>query len=95
MGRCEEIYPEPLKFDPERWNETNVKQIKSGQFTAFHWGPQTCLGKEMAYVEARVVLLMLLRKFDFQLADDPNKTYQHSIILLPQDGMLIQPVHRQ
>lgn len=95
MGRMAELYPDPLKLDPERWDPAKAKSIRPGQFTVFHWGPQTCLGKEMAYVEARVALVMILKKFDMLLADDPEKTYTTTIILLPQNGLLMQPVLRQ
>ena len=93
-GRLPEFFEDPLRLDPDRWNEENSKKIQPGLYTAFHWGPQTCLGKEMAYVEARVALVMILKRFDLLLADDPNKHYQFSIILFPQDGLLMQPVPR-
>lgn len=48
MGRAEALYPNPLKLDPERWNEDNIKKIKPGQYSAFHWGPYTCLQQQTA-----------------------------------------------
>ena len=35
-------------------------------------GPRQCLGKDFAYTEAKVMLVMLLQKYDIHLSVDPS-----------------------
>lgn len=43
----EDIYPEPHKFDPERWLQPNSKALEKW-LVPFSLGPRQCLG--MKYV---------------------------------------------
>ena len=66
--------------------------LPAGQFTAFHLGPQTCLGKEMAYLEAATGLTMCLMKYRFRMVPGqacvkPEEFYSPSIILGPKGGI--------
>ena len=65
MGHLESLWDEPEKIKPERWFENrNISQYK---YPVFNAGYRLCLGKDMAYLEISVVLIYLLRNFDFAL----------------------------
>ncbi|KAL6052267.1 hypothetical protein QOT17_018669 [Balamuthia mandrillaris] len=90
MGRTE--YPDaPLQFRPERWTEEKAKEAYlKGLFTAFHLGPQTCLGKEMAYTEAVQTLCSIVKRFELRLVPgEENKAFTPTLILTPRDGMMV------
>ncbi|KAL6053372.1 putative cytochrome P450-dependent fatty acid hydroxylase [Balamuthia mandrillaris] len=90
MGRTE--YPDaPLQFRPERWTEEKAKEAYlKGLFTAFHLGPQTCLGKEMAYTEAVQTLCSIVKRFELRLVPgEEYKTFTPTLILSPRDGMMV------
>eukprot|EP01087_Luapelamoeba_hula_P008338 TRINITY_DN2085_c0_g1_i9.p2 TRINITY_DN2085_c0_g1~~TRINITY_DN2085_c0_g1_i9.p2 ORF type:complete len:108 (-),score=16.90 TRINITY_DN2085_c0_g1_i9:165-488(-) len=57
LGRNEKHWKDATKFQPERWedNDTNTA------FIVFHAGPQTCLGRSMAYLEAKTLTTLLLQ----------------------------------
>uniref|UniRef100_A0A182LYC0 Uncharacterized protein n=1 Tax=Anopheles culicifacies TaxID=139723 RepID=A0A182LYC0_9DIPT len=56
-------YPDPERFDPERFNEENKKKIQNGTYLPFGAGPRNCIGSRFALMEAKVVLYYLLLHF--------------------------------
>jgi cytochrome P450 len=61
----EDIYPEPLRFRPERFLE---RQFSPFEFLPFGGGARRCLGAAMASYEMKLVLGTLLRRFRLRLA---------------------------
>jgi len=57
-------------FKPERWLvEDEGKEIfnsRAGPMMAFSLGPRSCFGRRLAYLELRMVLVLLMWNFDFQ-----------------------------
>lgn len=41
----EKYYPDPEKFDPERFSDENKHNIKPGTYLSFGIGPRNCIGK--------------------------------------------------
>jgi cytochrome P450 len=82
------------EFKPDRWN----KLATSGgdhTFAAFSMGPRVCIGKAMAMIDFKVVMMELLRRFDFHLQGPNNlkfselKLYNPSEILRPKGGLKV------
>ncbi|KAK3368848.1 cytochrome P450 [Lasiosphaeria ovina] len=56
------------RFVPERWlhqEEDGDKAIPTGAWRAFERGPRNCIGQELATIEARVLIAMVARRYDF------------------------------
>eukprot|EP01013_Petalomonas_cantuscygni_P025106 TRINITY_DN46953_c0_g1_i1.p1 TRINITY_DN46953_c0_g1~~TRINITY_DN46953_c0_g1_i1.p1 ORF type:complete len:584 (+),score=110.93 TRINITY_DN46953_c0_g1_i1:48-1754(+) len=53
--------PNPDAFDPDRWQTIRPP---SYAFIPFHSGPRTCMGRELAYLETKTYLVLLLRSYD-------------------------------
>ncbi|XYI03916.1 cytochrome P450 [Sorangium sp. So ce1128] len=69
----EDIYPEPLRFQPERFLE---RKFTPFEFLPFGGGARRCLGAAMAAYEMRLVLGTVLRRYRLRLASlrpDPGK----------------------
>jgi cytochrome P450 len=52
-------------FVPERWLGLGADKIPPGAWRPFERGPRNCIGQELAMIEARVVIAMMARRFDF------------------------------
>ncbi|KAM7184581.1 cytochrome P450 52A11 [Rhypophila sp. PSN 637] len=52
------------QFVPERWLDKPDK-IPTGAWRAFERGPRSCIGQELATIEARVLIALVVRRYDF------------------------------
>ncbi|PHH82194.1 hypothetical protein CDD82_6752 [Ophiocordyceps australis] len=52
-------------FDPERWLRADADQIPASAWRGFERGPRSCIGQEFATMEARVIIAVIARCFDF------------------------------
>ncbi|PVD38392.1 hypothetical protein C0Q70_01006 [Pomacea canaliculata] len=62
-----EYFPEPDKFDPERFYEGSVNPVS---FLAFGYGPRLCIGMRLALLEMKIAMVHVLRKVKFVKTDD-------------------------
>ena len=86
MGRHPDYWEEPLKFLPERWGRENVPSHKYA-FVPFHGGPQTCMGKNLAYLEASLILAELVPRFHFVLDPEIPVLPRKNIVLTAKSGI--------
>ncbi|CBQ69653.1 related to Cytochrome P450 [Sporisorium reilianum SRZ2] len=74
--------PEPLQFRPERWLcPEKEDRFNRAAFMPFSFGKTSCVGKALAYMELRLVLANLVRRFDFV----PTEKYDAQKF---QDGLM-------
>ena len=85
QGRKSSLWENPLIFDPDRHSS---RSTKSGtKFIPFNYGYRTCLGREMAYLEAKFVIYVLLsRGYRFSKVGEDAK-YRRKITLSCKNGM--------
>ncbi|KAJ3669206.1 hypothetical protein LUZ60_011156 [Juncus effusus] len=93
MARMEELWGKDCKeYKPERWLENGVfKPENPFKYPVFHAGPRVCLGKEMAYIEMKMVASCLLEKFEFvYVGKDKVPEPLLSLTLKMKGGMPVQ-----
>ncbi|RNA07005.1 cholesterol 24-hydroxylase-like [Brachionus plicatilis] len=79
-GNCEEFFPNPTHFIPERFL-CEKDEIKNYTYFPFSLGPRNCIGQNFAQIEAKVCLTKFFQNFDFEL--DPKQIFypaQHTTI---------------
>ncbi|GAU25916.1 hypothetical protein TSUD_16540 [Trifolium subterraneum] len=84
MGRMEQIWGEDcLEFKPERWisNTGKIKHVPSYKFIAFNAGPRSCLGKDISFVQMKMVAAAVLWKFHIQVVEGQSITPRISMVL--------------
>ncbi|KAF9869716.1 cytochrome P450 [Colletotrichum karsti] len=64
------------EFIPERWlGDPRFVDDKRDALQPFSYGPRNCIGKNLAYVEMRIILARVLWNFDMTLAEDSKKWF--------------------
>ncbi|KAK4877921.1 hypothetical protein RN001_010427 [Aquatica leii] len=66
----EDYYPNPEKFDPNRFSDENRKKIKPFSYIPFSEGPRMCIGKRFGLMEVKIGLSVLLKNYSFVV--NPN-----------------------
>lgn len=61
IHRDSKYFPDPMKFDPERFNDENKKNIPPNAFMPFGLGPRMCIGNRFAILEMKAILFYLLK----------------------------------
>ncbi|MFI5941655.1 cytochrome P450 [Streptomyces uncialis] len=68
--RLPDLYPSPDIFDPERFSsERDLDGRAAGQLLNLGAGVHACLGGHVADIEMRLVVTLLLRRFEMKLVD--------------------------
>lgn len=70
--RLPELWPDPLRFDPGRWDPDADGYRKPGphEFLPFGGGPHRCIGATFATVELKVMLAQLVRRASLRYDGD-------------------------
>ncbi|KAL3841596.1 hypothetical protein ACJMK2_019713 [Sinanodonta woodiana] len=87
-----EFWPDPHKFDPERFSPENKDNIKPFTFLPFGAGPRNCIGKRLALLQAKMAIVGMVQNFRFQTAPDtliPPKL-DKGAFTKPVDGMFLR-----
>jgi len=98
MGRSEEIWGEDcMEFKPERWisEKGGNVHVPSYKFIAFNAGPRTCLGKDLSFLQVKIVATAILQNYHVQVVEGYVPTPSLSVVLLMKDGFKVKITKRE
>ncbi|XP_059172326.1 probable cytochrome P450 6a14 [Physella acuta] len=67
-------FPDPEKFDPERFSDENKAARDAMSFVPFGYGPRQCIGMRLAYLELKLGLVQIVRRVRFELNERTEPT---------------------
>nr|UZE89951.1 cytochrome P450 CYP9GN2 [Chrysoperla zastrowi sillemi] len=78
-------YPNPEKFDPERFSDENKANMNPYVYMPFGLGPRVCVAVRFVMIETKIFLIHLLRQFDVVV------TEKTPIPMVLKSGNVIRP----
>ena len=86
-------YPEPARFDPERFTEQAIAARHKFTYSPFGGGRRLCIGEHFAWMEGVLVLATIAQHWKFRMAG-PRPPLDPHITLRPKGGMTMVPERR-
>lgn len=92
-------YENPTKFIPERYSDSaSGKSFTEMPNLVFGQGPRNCLGIGFGKLQPKIAIILLMRKFKFELADEHKDTdlklNPGSVCLTPVNGVNLKVFSR-
>jgi len=87
MHRDPRYFPEPEKFDPDRWLPEKAQKLPKFAYFPFGGGPRQCIGASFAMMEATLLLATIAQRFQFRAVSDDPITPTPSFTLRPKQGI--------
>ncbi|KAJ8928370.1 hypothetical protein NQ314_019101 [Rhamnusium bicolor] len=89
IHRCPKFYPDPDRFDPERFNDENKGNINPYTYMPFGVGPRNCIGSRFALLEVKIIFFSVLKHFEIvpiEKTQIPFEICKKSIFLTAANG---------
>lgn len=91
LHHASHVYPDPYKFDPDRFSAENSKDRHSHAFIPFSAGLRNCIGQVLATNELRTVVASVLTRFELSVDPAlPEPLYRDAIVMRAKNGIKLQ-----
>ncbi len=89
IHRHPEFWPDPLRFDPERFAPDAVRAHDKHAFLPFGLGPRICIGNHFATAEMVLAVARIVRDIELSAPDRALRVTMH-VTLRPTDPVRVQ-----
>ncbi len=83
-------FPEPDRFDPDRFLGERRKSLPRNAYLPFGTGPRACIGEQFSWAEATTALAVMAAKWRFHTAPDLVPEIQYRVTLRPAAAVPIR-----
>lgn len=94
VHRDEQFYEEPLAFRPDRWTDEFEEDLPDFAYAPFGGGRRTCIGREFALLEAKVVLATIGQEYRFDWERTRDLDLSPRVTTQTKDGIPLR-IHRR
>jgi cytochrome P450 len=89
MHRDARFFPEPDKFDPDRWSYEDSQKLPKFAYFPFGGGPRQCIGSSFAMMEAVLLLATIAQRFHLSKVEGKPVVPVASFTLRPKEGICV------
>ena len=82
-------FPDPLRFDPERWQPGTHTDRPRFAYFPFGGGVRQCIGEQFAWTEAILVIATVAQRWRLTLPEGTDMPVQPSFTLRPRDPLIM------
>ena len=94
VHRYPKIWPDPERFDPERFSEQAAQERPKSAYIPFAAGPRVCLGNSFALMEMVYAFSMAAARYRVEMASDEDIPYEFAGTIRPTKQLLVR-VHKR
>lgn len=87
LHRDPALWPDPLVFDPSRFEDEAVASRHPAAHIPFGGGPRKCIGANVALQQMLLMVATFVRRYDFEPTSDREVEFQPRMILHPQGAI--------
>ena len=94
LHRDSRFFPDPERFDPERFAEGWEERIPRYAYLPFGAGPRVCIGNGFAMMEARLIAATIAQRWQLSLEPGQKVVPLQVVTVRPKDGLRMRLTSR-
>lgn len=84
------FFPDPERFDPDRWTPEMRSKLPKFAYFPFGGGARSCVGEPFAWMEGVLLIAAISRKWQMRLVSGHKVEMSPNITLRPKHGMMMK-----